>query len=409
MDNSVNEKYSNIAIELCQDLIRCPSVSGKEDKAAATLKAAMEKLGFDDIATDRYGNVVGTIEGSRPGPCVLLDGHIDTVPVPDETVWSVEPFGGIIRDGKLYGRGASDMKGAVAAMTAAASWFAEESSRDFAGKICVAGAVHEECFEGIASREISASVQPDYVVIGEASELNLKIGQRGRAEIVVETTGKPAHSANPEKGVNAVHLMTRLIERIEKLEPSEQPILGKGICVLTDIISTPYPGASVVPSNCRATYDRRLLVDESPEIVLRPFEQAIAELAEEDADFQAKASFASGREDCYTGEQIEGTRFFPAWLHDVEEPFMQAVLKGLNAAGIDAGVSHYAFCTNGSHYAGEAGIATLGFGPSLESLAHTIDEYIELEHLEKGTLGYRAILGALLNMQRTQKQNSRKR
>ena len=92
------------------------------------------------------------------------------------------------------------MKGQTSAMIAAAAYFAEDFKKDFAGDIFVAGVVHEEIFEGVSARKISEAVKPDYVVIGESSELNLKIGQRGRAEIVIETFGKPAHSANPEKG-----------------------------------------------------------------------------------------------------------------------------------------------------------------------------------------------------------------
>lgn len=391
----MSEQYFKQAVELCQELIRCPSNSGREQEAAAVLRNWFTRLGYDEVTVDSYGNVIGTINGNRPGPCVLLDGHIDTVPV-NEAEWTVPPFGGEIRDEKIYGRGASDMKGAVAAMTVAASWFAADTSRNFAGKICVAGVVHEECFEGIASRAVSAAVKPNFVVIGEASELNLKIGQRGRAEIVVETFGKPAHSANPEKGVNAVHLMTRLLDKIEAIEPLEQPILGKGICVLTDIKSSPYPGASVVPSNCRVTYDRRLLVGEDPESTLAPIRAAITELAAADAAFKAEVYFATGKESCYTGEAIEGTRFFPAWLYDAEEPFIQDVLRELTAAGLAPALSHYAFCTNGSHYAGEAGIPTIGFGPSRENLAHTIDEYIEISQLSAGTTGYAAILKALL-------------
>jgi len=391
----MSDTYFHLAVELCQELIRCPSNSGQEGQAAVVLQSWFTKLGYDEIATDKYGNIIGIINGSRPGPCVLLDGHIDTVPV-NESEWTVPPFGGEIRDGRIYGRGASDMKGAVAAMAVAGSWFAAETNRNFAGRICVAGVVHEECFEGVASREVSAKVKPDFVVIGEASELNLKIGQRGRAEIVVETFGKPAHSANPEKGVNAVHMMTRLLAKIEAIEPKEQPILGKGICVLTDIKSSPYPGASVVPSNCRATYDRRLLVGEDPESTLQPIRNAIAEQMEADADFKAEVYFAAGKESCYTGETIEGTRFFPAWLHDAEEPFIQDVLKELTGAGLHPELSHYAFCTNGSHYAGEAKIPTIGFGPSRENLAHTIDEHIEIVQLEGGTTGYKAILKALL-------------
>lgn len=392
------ENYLDTATELTRELIRCPSVSGQEGEVADTLKSSMEAMGFDSVHIDTYGNVIGVIEGDRPGPCVLLDGHIDTVPVPDESVWSVAPFSGEIRDGRIYGRGASDMKGAVAAMTTAATWFADSTKRSFAGKICVAGVVHEECFEGVAAREISEQFTPDYVIIGEASELNLKIGQRGRAEIVVETDGVPAHSANPEKGVNAVHAMTKLINRMEQVTPDSQPVLGEGICVLTDIKSTPYPGASVVPSNCRVTYDRRLLVGEDRESVLAPFQQAIEELSQQDPEFKARVYFASDEQPCYTGSVIEGTRFFPAWLYGEDEPFVSAVLAELRDAGLEPAISHYAFCTNGSHYAGEKDIPTLGFGPSRENLAHTTDEHIEIEQLHKSVTGYYAILKALLNL-----------
>lgn len=232
-------------IELCQELIRNPSVSGKEEKVAeATKKAMLEEFGFDDVQIDKYGNVIGRIKGNKPGKSILFDGHIDTVPVTDESVWNYDPFGGDIIEGKIYGRGTSDMKGQTSAMIAAASYFAEDVNKDFAGEIYVAGVVHEELFEGIAAREISKNIKPDYVVIGESSELNLKIGQRGRGEIVVEIFGKPAHSANPEKGINSVVKMAKVIERIEQLVPTEHPELGKGILCLTDIKSEPYPGAS---------------------------------------------------------------------------------------------------------------------------------------------------------------------
>ena len=115
------------------------------------------------------------------------------------------------------------MKGAIAAMAVAATAFRDETNGDFAGEIYVAGVVHEECFEGVAAREISARVQPDYVVIGEASQGNLKVGQRGRGEIKLEVFGKPAHSANPEKGLNAVYKICKIIEEIRNLEPTEHP------------------------------------------------------------------------------------------------------------------------------------------------------------------------------------------
>lgn len=199
----MTEEWKEKVVRLAQNLIGSRSYSGEEKETADRLKTYMEQSGvYDDVSIDAYGNVIGHIKGAKPGPKLLFDGHIDTVPVGNEQDWKHAPFAAEISDGKLYGRGAADMKGAVAAFTVAAELFARECEKKFAGDIYIAGVVHEECFEGVAARSISASVAPDYVVIGEASELNLNVGQRGRAEIVVETYGVPAHSANPEKGVD---------------------------------------------------------------------------------------------------------------------------------------------------------------------------------------------------------------
>lgn len=382
-------------IELCQDLIKAPSYSGKEDKVVEVIKRAFDKLGFDESFVDEYGNVIGKIKGKKPGKKILFDGHIDTVPVPDESKWEFGPFEGTISDGKLYGRGTSDMKGQVGAMISACSYFAKDCDKDFEGEIYVAGVVHEECFEGIAARKISEAVKPDYVVIGECSELNLKIGQRGRGEIVVETFGKPAHSANPDKGINAVYKMATVIQEINKLEPPVHPVLGKGILELVDIKSAPYPGASVVPEYCKATYDRRLLVGETMESVIKPLQELADKLMETDSQMKIKVSYSFGKEMCYTGNVIEGERFFPGWLYDKEDEFTQIAYKGLKLVGLNPEITQYSFCTNGSHYAGEAKIPTIGFGPSRENLAHTIDEHIEIDQLIKGTEGYYGILKSL--------------
>ncbi|MBP2626165.1 MAG: peptidase [Firmicutes bacterium] len=383
-------------IKLCRELIQHQSYSGEENKVAERIKQAFQELGFDSFWIDCYGNIVGQIKGKRPGKRILFDGHIDTVPVPDDSKWTHAPFSGELQDGKIYGRGASDMKGAVSAMIMAAAYFAIDTNRDFAGDIYIAGVVHEECFEGVAARKVSERVQPDYVVIGEASELNLKIGQRGRAEIVVETYGKPAHSANPQAGINAVYKMAQLIEKIRGIKMTSHEVLGQGILELTDIKSSPYPGASVVPDYCRATYDRRLLVGETRESVIQPILDLIAEMSKEDEEFKGTAYYACGSEKCYTCDEIEGERFFPGWLYDEQDEFIQAALKGIKSAGINPAITQYSFCTNGSHYAGEAGIKTIGFGPSRENLAHTIDEYIEVEQLLNVAKGYYGILKEVL-------------
>ena len=383
-------------IHLTQRLIAQPSYSGQESGVVSELKNYMTTHGFDDAFTDELGNLVGVIRGKLPGRKILFDGHIDTVPVANPTAWKHNPFAGEIADGRIYGRGASDMKGAVAAYTVAAASFAQNCGRDFAGEIYVDGIVHEECFEGVAARSISKQVQPDTVIIGEASQCNVKIGQRGRAEIILETFGVAAHSANPEKGVNAVYSMCNLIDAIQALPCNEHPVLGKGILELTDIKSSPYPGASVVPSYCRATYDRRLLIGETRESVLSPLKALIEDMMVKEPQLKAQVSYSVDEELCYTGVPIQGERFFPGWWFPETEDYIQEVILNLNKIGQDPTITQYSFCTNGSHYAGEAGIATLGYGPSYENLAHIDDEFIEITQLEKACEGYMAIMAALV-------------
>ena len=376
-------------IAFCQQAVRIPSPSGQEREVAQLMKRKMEEYGFDEVLIDRYGSVLGRMRGRRPGKTILLDGHIDNVDVIDADEWTHDPFGGEIDQGRIYGRGTSDMKGSVTAMISAVAHFAEDSGRDFAGEICVSCTVHEECFEGVSSREITRLAKPDFVIIGEATSTTVKIGQRGRAEVVVETEGVSCHSSNPDKGVNAVYHMMAVIEEIRRIIPNEHPILGKGILELTDIISSPYPGASVVPALCRA------MTGENEAVILGQVEEAIARAREKIPGLKARTYLAEGKEVCWTGEAIAAKRYFPAWLIDEDNEYVQKALAGLKKAGIEAPISHFSFCTNGSHFCGEAGIPCIGYGPSLESLAHVRDEYIEIEQLTKACRGFASILREL--------------
>lgn len=392
----LTEQRKTMVIDLCRDLIKSKSYSGEEKLVSDRLASFFKENGFDEVIIDDYGNTIGHIKGKKDGKKIVFDGHMDTVPVTDASVWKYPPFDAVVEDGKIYGRGTTDMKGALSAMAVAACNFAKDTNKDFAGDIYVAGVVHEECFEGVAARSISNIVKPDYVVIGEASQLNVKVGQRGRGEIKLEVFGKPAHSANPEKGINAVYKIGKIIEEIRHLKETEHPVLGKGILELTDIKSGPYPGASVVPEYCMATYDRRLLVGETKESVLKPLQELLDKMMAEDPELKAKVSYATGEELCYTGNKITGERFFPGWLFEKDENFVTDVVSELNGMGFSPEVTQYNFCTNGSHYAGEAGIKTLGIGPSKENLAHTINEYIEIDQLTKVTECYYGVMKALL-------------
>lgn len=375
---------------LCQQVIQTPSYTGQEAAVAQVLKTAMIELGFDQVWIDSVGNVIGEIRGTQPGPSILFDGHIDTVEVSDHDKWTVDPFAGEIKDGKIYGRGATDMKCSVAAMLYGLAPLIKHKDR-LAGSIFVSGTVCEETFEGLALGKVIEAVQPEYVVIGEASGLSLKRGQRGRAEIAVTTLGKSAHSSNPSVGKNAVTMMMQLVELINKQPNPSDSFLGEGILELTDIISNPYPGASVVPNRCRVTFDRRTLVGETEETVLAPIRQAVAVLTAQDPEFKAEVELVQASQCCYTGEAISGKRFFPAWELPADHELVVGALQSLRQTGLDPAITKYSFCTNGSHSAGVAGIPTIGFGPGREDGAHVVDENIELEQLFGAAAGYQAI------------------
>ena len=119
----ISQALQERTLLLCRALIGAQSLSGAEEAAVARMEEAFEQLGYDRLQIDRYGSIIGTIQGNRPGPHILLDAHIDTVPVDATSAWQHPPFAGEVAEGKLYGRGTSDMKGALAAMTVAAAAF----------------------------------------------------------------------------------------------------------------------------------------------------------------------------------------------------------------------------------------------------------------------------------------------
>ena len=116
----LNEKRAEELLALTTKMIQAPSYSGQENLVVDVMKKFCDEHKFTDIHVDRYGNCICHIKGSKPGPKILFDGHMDTVPVPDKTKWEHDPFGAEIVDGRMYGRGTSDMKGALSAMLAAA-------------------------------------------------------------------------------------------------------------------------------------------------------------------------------------------------------------------------------------------------------------------------------------------------
>lgn len=376
-------------IDFTQRLVRQPSLSGEEAAVIQIVIKEMQALGFDKVWVDKDGSAIGIVEGAQPGKTLLFDAHCDTVGIAPGSTWTRGPFGGEIIDGYIYGCGSADMKGALAAMVHAA---ASADKSKLCGTIVVSASVMEEVFEGGALKTVMDQVIPDYVVIGESSDLNLVHGGRGRAEIHLETIGKPSHSSSPHLGVNAVHLMMKVIEAVDQIKLSEHPRLGPAILALTDIISEPYPGYSVIPSRCKATYDRRLLLDETIEDVLG----AITSLPAL-KNIPLNTIIAQGEHQTYTGAALRGTKFFPAWELDAKHSFVESALMGLHTSGLDPQLSTYRFCTNAAYSIGIAGIPTIGFGPGTEADAHVVDEHLSLEALEKAARGYKGIVEAILS------------
>jgi putative selenium metabolism hydrolase len=373
----------NALTSFAQKLIRVRSISAGEKEVVEVMVAEMQQLGFDRVWVDEFGSLIGVVEGRLPGPTLLLDGHCDTVDAhaPD---WTHNPWGGEIENGRLYGRGTADMKGSLAAMIHATGTLQRGK---LCGRVVVSATVSEEFAEGAALKNVIETVTPDYVVIGEATQLNLNRGGRGRAEIQLTTFGRSAHSSSPEAGRCAVTDMLRVIQSITNRPVPMDPVLGPGSIVLTDIISEPHPGHSVVPYRCHVTYDRRLLPGES-KVSLWDELKFLPGLE----DIQYSLALAALEEYAYTGSPLQGEKFFPAWLLPEAHPFVQTALHGLESAGLNPGIGAYRFCTNAAYSAGVAGIPTVGFGIGREEDAHTVDESIAIADLLTAARGFQGII-----------------
>jgi len=381
---------SDSLVAFARSLVRCPSRFGEEEAVVSLILAQMTELGFDRAWRDANGSAIGIIEGELPGSTILLDGHCDTVGVAPGVTWTHDPFGGEVESGFIYGRGTADMKGALAAMIYAVAGLDRARLR---GRVVVSATVMEENLEGAALKDVMDAVRPDFVVIGEATDLKLNRGGRGRAEIHLETIGRPAHSSTPHLGRNAVHDMLRVVAAVERLPMQSDSFLGPAIMALTDIISDPYPAYSVIPSRCRVTYDRRLLPGETVAGVLGDL-RGLRDL--EGLTIDLRAAIAQGEHTTYTGAVLRGPKFLPAFVFPEEQSLVQAAARGLRRAGLDPQIGAYRFCTNAAYSAGVVGVPTIGFGPGREEEAHVVDERIAVADVLAAERGYRGIVEAAL-------------
>jgi putative selenium metabolism hydrolase len=376
-------------VACCQELVRAESMTGREADAAAVLERWMRRLDFDEVWYDEYGSVIGRIHGGAgsSGPRLHFDGHLDNVLATTPERWTHPPFGGDVADGKVWGRGSTDMKGSVAAMICAAGFVPRDT---LTGTITVSGSVVEEELEGQVLAAMLQRHPADMVVIGESTLLEVGIAEKGRAGIRIVTHGRAAHSASPHLGDNAIYKMADVIARLRALPPPVDDVLGPGILELVEIISRPYPGTSIVPDRCTVKWDRRLVRGETRESVIARIHTALDGLA------GVEASYLELAIPCYTGITLRHDDFHPAWDVDQGSALVEAALSSVAAIGETPRICTIPYCSNGSGSAGELSIPSIVLGPGDPALFHVIDEYIAIDQLFKGTEVYQGLTQTLL-------------
>ncbi len=388
MQKELQEKVLSYQEELyavMQRLIQIRSYSGEEEKVVTYILEKMGEYGFDEVWSDALGNAIGRI-GDGPVK-IMFDAHIDTVKVTENENWMFPPFEGKIADGKIYGRGAVDEKPAMAGYLLAGRAIKEiYKDQPLPFTLYVVGSVLEEDCDGYPLRHIieKEGIKPDYVLLGEPTDLRVYRGQRGRMEIEIATYGKSAHGAHNQQGVNAIYKMAGMVSEIEQLDRNLKPVepLGKGSATVSDI-SSKAPSLCSVPDYCRIHIDRRLTVGEDQSVVLNQFRE-IADRLNIDAEIEIPVYHGKS----WKGTEFEQEAYFPTWILEEEHPLVRAALT--SAAEIlgkaESGV--WSFSTNGVATAGRHSIPTIGFAPGKEELSHSDREELPLEDLLKAAQVY---------------------
>jgi putative selenium metabolism hydrolase len=265
------------------------------------------------------------------------------------------------------------MKGGLAASLVGVATASEELNQP----VAVSASVLEETIEGVALADVLDRLTPEAVVICEPSGLGVRVGQRGRAEVLITAHGVPAHAASPERGRNPISLAARGLRCVEGMKLPEDPVLGRAIIVVTDVVSDPYPSISLIPSGVTMRFDRRTLLGEAEESVLEGLRAALREV---DAD-GFTVSLTEDEVAAYTGARVAPRRFLRAWTLPPGHPLVRATTEAVRGAGLEPEIGTWGFCTNGSESAGARGIPTIGLGPGRPEDAHLQDESVAVEEV----------------------------
>jgi putative selenium metabolism hydrolase len=372
--------------ESLQALIRIPSFTGEEGQIVGHLLEAMRRAGLEEVRADGLGNALGRI--GQGCLTLLYDAHVDTVRVTDAADWQHPPLEGRIAEGAVHGRGAVDEKAAMAGFLAAAAALHKLFPKgDLPFRLYVVGSVMEEDVDGYPLLHLieKEGVKPDYVLLGEPTDLRVCRGQRGRMELEIVTQGRSAHGAHNRQGLNAIYRMTPILRAVEKLDRSlpKVPPLGRGSITVSDIASRG-PSLCSVPDFCRIHLDRRLTVGENREGVRAELQELVRRSGSEAT---VEVTVYQGRS--WKGTEVRQEAYFPTWILEEEHPLVQAGLEAAHlATGRKARSAFWSFSTNGVATAGHHRIPTIGFAPGEEELAHTSRERVLVEDLLRAAQFY---------------------
>jgi len=379
-------------ITFMKEIIAIPSMESQIGPVGERIGEEMRRLGYDEVRFDIMGNILGRIGN---GPRVMVfDSHIDTVGIGDPAEWTHDPFKGKEENGIFYGRGACDEKGSTPGMV-----YGLAIARDLGlldgWTVYYFGNMEEWC-DGIAPNsfvEVDPKIKPDFVVIGEPTKMLVYRGHKGRIELKVTAKGKSAHAASNHLGDNAIYTLLPVIAGIRDLEPKlgDHPFLGHGKITVSDLhVQT--PSINAVPDEATIFIDRRMTFGETRQGAVDQVKALIP------ADIADKVTVEElfYDEPSYTGFVFPVDKFFPPWALDENHPLVNAGQKIRAAMGYTpAPTGKWAFSTNGTYWAGKAGIPCIGFAPGDEETAHTVRDCVPIEDVVQSTVFYALIAQAM--------------
>jgi putative selenium metabolism hydrolase len=382
------ENHRTEIVNFLREIVAIPSMDSQIGPVGRRVAEEMKALGFDRVWFDRMGNVIGKFgSGSMT---ILFDSHIDTVGVGNLEDWQWDPFKGKTEDGIFFGRGTCDEKGSTPGMIYGLAIMKQMGLLD-AWTAYYFGNMEEWC-DGIAPNVLveMENIRPDYVVIGEPTDMKVYCGHRGRIELECVAKGRSSHASMPQLGDNAVYKIARFVQAVKEWNQHirEDEILGKGTVVVSRIWSES-ASINTVPAECRIWIDRRLTLGETKE-------SAIAELKRLPGAEDIEIHEMYYDTPSYMGFVFKVDKYFPAWREAQDSPLVQAAVATASQLwGKPVALGYWNFSTNGIYWAGKAGIPTIGFGPGNEIHAHTIEEQVPLGDVVRAAEFY-ALLPKLL-------------